>query len=450
MSEDYDGDSGSYSETSNQSWFSRLGKAFGGVIVGLILVPVALIVLFWNEGRAVDTARSLAEAGQNVLAVSDDKVDPANEGKLVYTHGNLKAVGPLEDDAFGVEVKDMIQLARILEMYSWRESIKTETKKKLGGGTETKETATYTKEWSKKDKYQDSSKFKRPALHHNPPWPDKYDSKEFTAPKVTVGAFTLSSGLVRQINSAEPLPLKDDDAKKLPDSLQGIFTVQSGVFYKGKPAETAKKKNDADPDPDGKKKKDNDADPDADTGAGPDTETDAAARIGDLKVSYRVIKPHEVSLMAEQSKDSFRPYQPKSASKIIEMLSDGNKSAKQMVSEAEAANTMLTWLIRLGGFIVVAIGIFLFFNPLVVLADVLPILGNFTGFLLGVFAVLVAFVLSFVTIAVAWLTYRPILGIAMLAIAGLALFGVIAVLFKGRGKKAAPGEARGPARETGK
>ena len=64
MSEDYDSGSDGYegsgsSETSRQGWIERMGKAFAGILIGLILIPVALVVMFWNEGRAVQTANSL-------------------------------------------------------------------------------------------------------------------------------------------------------------------------------------------------------------------------------------------------------------------------------------------------------------------------------------------------------------------------------------------------------
>ena len=37
--------------TSSSSWFSRLGKAFTGIVVGIIFIIVGIALLFWNEGR---------------------------------------------------------------------------------------------------------------------------------------------------------------------------------------------------------------------------------------------------------------------------------------------------------------------------------------------------------------------------------------------------------------
>jgi hypothetical protein len=59
-------------ETTETSWLGRLGQAFAGIIIGLILVIVAGWVLFWNEGRAVTTARSLTEGAGLVQPVAAD------------------------------------------------------------------------------------------------------------------------------------------------------------------------------------------------------------------------------------------------------------------------------------------------------------------------------------------------------------------------------------------
>jgi len=53
---------------------------------------------------------------------------------------------------------------------------------------------------------------------------------------------------------------------------------------------------------------------------------------------------------------------------------------------------------------------------------VLPILGNIMEIGIGLVAGVVAFACALVTIAIAWIFYRPVLGIVLLAIAGAAVF----------------------------
>ncbi len=101
-----------------------------------------------------------------------------------------------------------------------------------------------------------------------------------------------------------------------------------------------------------------------------------------------------------------------------------------MFKTAEASNKLLTWILRFVGFIVMMIGVYVFLRPLSVLADVVPFLGNIVEAGTGIIAFLMALVLSFVTIAVAWFAYRPILGIILLAAAIVSIVTVFVKLKK--------------------
>lgn len=63
------------------------------------------------------------------------------------------------------------------------------------------------------------------------------------------------------------------------------------------------------------------------------------------------------------------------------------------------------------------IGLNLILRPLSVVADVLPIAGTIVGAGVGVVAFLVAAPATLLTIAIAWLFYRPLLGITLIVIA---------------------------------
>jgi len=90
------------------------------------------------------------------------------------------------------------------------------------------------------------------------------------------------------------------------------------------------------------------------------------------------------------------------------------------------------------------LGLFTIFRPIAVLADVLPLFGTALSAGIGLFAFLGAAVLSVLTVAVAWLVVRPVLGVALLVVAGAGIFGLIKV---GRGRKAARVAAK-PAQAT--
>jgi hypothetical protein len=96
-----------------------------------------------------------------------------------------------------------------------------------------------------------------------------------------------------------------------------------------------------------------------------------------------------------------------------------------MFKEAEAGNATLTWILRGVGFLLMAIGMGLFFRPIATAGDFIPMIGNMVGVSTFVFAFFVAAALTSVTIAMAWIAHRPLLG------AGVFLAGVggLAVAF---------------------
>ena len=93
-----------------------------------------------------------------------------------------------------------------------------------------------------------------------------------------------------------------------------------------------------------------------------------------------------------------------------------------MFLTAQRHNKMLTWALRAGGFLMMLLGFSMVFKLLSVLGDVVPVLGSIIGAGTGLIALLLSLALSSVTIAAAWIFYRPLLGVALLALTvGLAL-----------------------------
>ena len=64
--------SDSFEEVTSESWFGRLGNAIKGVLLGIILFVASFPLLWWNEGRAVKTAKGLVELGGAVIPVAAD------------------------------------------------------------------------------------------------------------------------------------------------------------------------------------------------------------------------------------------------------------------------------------------------------------------------------------------------------------------------------------------
>ena len=66
----YEESEDSYVEESDSSWFSRLGSAITGILIGLVIFGVGFPILFINEGHSVKRYRSLKEGAGSVISVS--------------------------------------------------------------------------------------------------------------------------------------------------------------------------------------------------------------------------------------------------------------------------------------------------------------------------------------------------------------------------------------------
>ncbi len=361
-----------FTEVTRQSWGSRIGGSIGGIFFGFILVVGAFALLFWNEGRSVKTAKSLAEGAKSVISISADSVDPANEGKLVHLTGAVATDEVLRDPEFGISL-GAVKLVRTVEMYQWDETSTSDTDKKIGGGTETTTTYSYDKRWS--GHLIDSREFKQPDGHANPASMPVED-REFMAKTVSVGdAFTMSQGLLYQMNNYDRLSVS---AAELPESVTAAYKLHDGGLYKG--------------------------------------DTPGSPQVGDVRIKFEVIRPGEtVSLIARQTGTTFTPYRTK-VGRSIEMLSAGHHSADDMFAEAQSQNKVLTWGLRALGYILMMFGLGMLMAPISVLADVVPLFGNIAQVGTGMIAFVFGTFLSLVTIAVAWVTYRPLIGIALIIV----------------------------------
>ncbi len=155
--------------------------------------------------------------------------------------------------------------------------------------------------------------------------------------------------------------------------------------------------------------------------------------IGDMRITFAIIPQKDVSIIAQQDGSTLTDFVTETGN--IRMLVSGTQSAAQMFQAAEQGNTILTWLLRLLGLIVMYSGLRKILGPLDVLADVLPFLGSLMRMGTGLLSFLVALPCTLVTIAIAWFYYRPVLSVILLL---LAAGRVALIISKRKAKAAAP------------
>ncbi len=104
-----------------------------------------------------------------------------------------------------------------------------------------------------------------------------------------------------------------------------------------------------------------------------------------------------------------------------------------MFADAVSANTLITWLLRVAGLLLLTIGFALFLSPIGVILDVIPFLGSMARMGTGIIAFVLAILVGTTTIAIAWFWYRPLLAAGILAAGVIA---AAAVYYLGRSRKA--------------
>lgn len=374
-------------EVQTESYFSRLGNSFKGIGGGLLLFLIAFPLLFWNEGRAVKRAKALETGAGAVVSVQADKVDPANEGKLVHVTAKADTKDVLTDPLFKIS-STAIRLERRVEMYQWKQNESSKTEKQLGGGTKKTTVYTYEKVWS--DKPVNSAYFKE-AGHENPGFP--FESEKLRANHVTLGDFLLNDSLVDRLGDSRKLPVPAD--YKLPAAFSGKSdAAYVHVSRKSSAPSQVSQEQPAD-------------------NAGDAALTEPA--IGDLRISWYAVVPHEVSIVARQTGKTFSAY-PVGSESIL-LIADSVQSAEAMFQSAQSANSAMTWFLRIAGLVMMYVGLSCVLRPLSVLMDVIPFLGDLIGAGISLISFLIALPCTLVTIAVAWIYYRPLLGIGLLVVA---------------------------------
>lgn len=219
------------------------GATTAQVLVGITLAIaiLALLWLTWRQ-RTESAPAPVATAESAPLAVPADRVDPANQGKLIEVSGRLRGKEAPRDEQFGIQAEaGAIGLMRSVQMWQWEETC-------------TQEKCEYEQVWSAE--LIDSSGFRQRQGHENPQRAP-FDGELFDSDELRLGAFRFDPDLAAQVlfdvEAPVALPVR---ASQLPPNLAATFRDSDGALYTGDPQRPA---------------------------------------IGDLRVSYRVIAPVEVS-----------------------------------------------------------------------------------------------------------------------------------------------------------
>lgn len=375
-------------KTTTVSWFDRLKSSIAGIGVGIVLVIGMTLGLFWNEGRAVQTQRSLDEGAGLVVSLAPDAIDPAYEGQLIHVTGPITADQPVLDDQFGVTVEG-VRLVRSVEMFQWIETSKTATQQNLGGSETRVTTYSYGLDWS--DRHHDSSRFEDAAEHRTNP-AMIYERRSFSLDSAELGAFSLGRTVLDRVGGAQPFPIAAEQIETLRDALgdDSDVRVVDGAIYLG-------------PNP-------------------------IRPQVGDYRIRYELVPLGTISVIGQQRGDGLAAYGTQAGDSLL-IVEAGNRSAQEMFDSAASSNSVLTWVLRAGGIVLLIAGFSLMLGPISVAASVIPFLSSIVGMGTGLVAAVAGIALGTLTIGSAWLFYRPLTAVLIFA-AGAALIVAIRMLAK--------------------
>jgi len=413
-----------YTETKTTGYGTRVKNSCGSIVTGIVLFFAATALLWWNEGRAVKTADMLEEAqGACVEMANPDKVDRSMDGELVCVSGLATTEDSLVDEQYGIGAK-AISLQRRVEYYQYVEQSETKKEDKLGGKQVETTTYTYKKEWVSSP--IESSEFHDPAYQNKNTVLATVEKQDLWAENVTFGAYKLTPALFHSISSKEAFDvvLSDDMLRQMDKDAKTAYER----FY-GAVTTTAKPQAVTDS-----------------TGTATEPSpydfihvnkneiyygrTPNAPEVGDVKVTFEIIVPAKVTVIAQTAEDTFKPFKAKNG-KTFETLVMGKKTADEIFESENSANSTWTWILRIAGIFLVIFSLKMVFGFIETILKVVPFVSNIVGWGVGIVCTIVGFVWSIIVIAIAWIFYRPLLGIALLVIAGLLIW---LFAFKGKDK----------------
>ncbi len=348
----------------------------GVLITGILLLLTAQALLYLNENTNARHWQAIAQSGGPVVPLTPGQANPANDGKLVYINGITHISKPLADPHFTPPLK-AIALKRQVEIYQWQERYENQAKKTIDGGVVTMSVPTYTKVWS--SKIIDSSAFKKQTTHANPR-KMRFKSNIIRASEISVGGFKLSAGLSDQLDNYQQISI--NSKKHLHARLKSqVQLYKDGLFVGNNPHKP---------------------------------------KIGDMRVTLYGVRLNEVSIIAKQESNTLKPYVT-STGKRIELLRLGRHNAGDMLPMPKAAPSWLMWSIRLGGFLLIYLGLILIFKAAPASDPTssglfFKIISRLAAADPGLSAILIAPALVLLPIAIAWIIPQPLSGGVLLAI----------------------------------
>mmetsp|Transcript_63379 Transcript_63379/g.163057 ORF Transcript_63379/g.163057 Transcript_63379/m.163057 type:complete len:472 (+) Transcript_63379:81-1496(+) len=449
----------------------KIGKAMTMACLGIVLFPLSLLMLGWNENSYVcENNRILYADNKAVVVPNCDNADlmdkfvflscPVLESSLmeftpcVFNGGTMSCQSQLPVKFRSASGSQNVEMYQCVEECS----TKTEKHKNMAGQNEVKKVTTCTYEMKWATRYHDSSGFKYSLQQisnngcpdivkagGNPQPPSNMDmgqSEEF-AQSIVVGksvssGFTLNKALVDALNPDTPVPLQ-----QFASGFSGPLPTTSGIAMPwSRPLAVSA----------------------ANMGVqGNYLTTCTVQQLGCVRASYMQSGATNPSVFTHvettglTSKETIPGSWGCSKSKW-QAIEKQKMDKAAMVESLQASNSMKTWVLRLVGCLIAWLSVYCCFSPISAAADVLGDCINFCpcgGYAEDLLEGVVDSVLCLMScgigcscalfvIALVWVAMRPLVGGGLMAVALLLCCCVAGVRSQASGKKARDAEYNAP------
>jgi len=361
-----------FTKVTRNSWGSRIAGSFGGVIIGIILIPLCIWGLWSNEG-----SKDLSELAKKSVVVASDSVDSSKDGVFASVSGKLVSEEQIGDDPFMVP-GPYITLDRSAEMYAWKETTSsTEEKDTVGGGSTTKTTYTYSKEWTSSP--ATSSSFEYPAEHENPT--KSVDDASYKVSAATIGAYTINPETIS-------LPGGDKVDVKPADGIQGFF--KNGRYLYNREG------------------------------------ANSAPQVGDMRISFTALKNGaSVTALGKLNAGAIESY-------TDESFTEGQRTLYRVflgtredaIATLHFEYVLWIWVIRILGILGLWLGLGLLVDPIVKILDVVGVIGSVADGIMGFVNFFLALAIGGTTIIIGMLFHNIyfLILIIVLIIAGVVYY----------------------------
>jgi len=111
---------------------------------------------------------------------------------------------------------------------------------------------------------------------------------------------------------------------------------------------------------------------------------------------------------------------------VVDLAEDTKMTAETHFNNQDKNITTAARIVRPLGILLTILGIFMLFMPIIALLNWIPLVGTLLSFTAGfaafLFALIVGAVISCLVIAIAWVLYRPLIGVSLILLVSISLY----------------------------